>query len=60
MLRGVGRVLAGGVNVKQVGCCTPAFPRCDALCASWLRGDPRGEHVEIMGHTRSAAAQCVP
>ena len=44
--------VCGGVNVKKVGCRKSTFSRYGALSASWLTGDPRGEHVQSMGHAR--------
>eukprot|EP00966_Prymnesium_polylepis_P113731 2629391-Prymnesium_polylepis.1 len=35
---------------------TPTFPRCGALFASWLRGDPCGELVQSTWVTRAADA----
>eukprot|EP00966_Prymnesium_polylepis_P080331 1860845-Prymnesium_polylepis.1 len=51
--------VCGGVNVRKVGCRKWTFSSCGALFClpPWLTGDPRGEHVQSMGHARCRSAQ---
>eukprot|EP00966_Prymnesium_polylepis_P157371 3637102-Prymnesium_polylepis.1 len=54
-LRGVDRAAPAAVmrGCKRAGgCYTPTFPRRGADSASWLKGDPGGEHVQSMGQAR--------